>query len=241
VLAKELATLDLISNGRLLVGLGAGWMKADYDATGIQYDPPGTRVERLMEAVTVLKGLFADGPVTFQGRHYRISQLEGLPKPLRRPHPPIMIGGGGRRVLSFAAREADIVGVHEQFRTGGITSPWPPDRRAEGVDEKIGWIRDAAGPRFDDLELSVMCGIVAITDDRDRVARELSGQLGVPEDELLASPYALIGTVNEIADTLQRRRDRFHISFIIHPPEAKTYPTASVDAFAPIVERLSGR
>jgi len=241
VLVKELATLDMLSGGRLFVGLGTGWMKTDYDATGMSYDPPGVRIERLMESLTVVKGLFADGPLTFHGRHYRISQLEGLPKPTQRPHPPIFVGGGGRRILSVAAREADIVGINPQLSAGRATSPWPPDCAAEAMDEKVAWIRHAAGPRADGLELSLMYQLVAITEDRDRCAAATAAQLGMSAAALLASPYALIGTVDQIVDTLQRRRDRFGLSFIVHPPESKAYPTASLEAFAPVVARLSGR
>jgi len=130
ILAKELATLDMVSGGRVCVGLGAGWARSDYDAGGMAYDPPGTRVERLAESLTVLKGLFADGPLTFDGRHYRISQLEGLPKPVQRPHPPFLVGGGGRRLLSLAAREADIVGINSALTAGRAASGGAPDRTA---------------------------------------------------------------------------------------------------------------
>ena len=241
VLAKELATLDMVSHGRLIVGVGAGWKKVDYETTGMRYDSPGTRVERLMESLAVLKGLFADGPFTFHGRHYQISQLEGLPKPVQRPHPPILVGGGGRRVLSFAAREADVIGLNPDLRAGAIPTGWTPDRSAEAIDHKVAWIRDAAGRRFDDLELSLLCDIVSVTGDLDRATAELASGLQVDADALLASPYALIGSVDQIADTLQRRRDRFGVSFIVHPPESTAYPTASLEAFAPVVARLAGR
>jgi len=241
VLAKELATLDMVSGGRVCVGLGAGWARSDYDPAGIACDPAGTRIERLAESLTVLKGLFADGPLTFQGRHYRISQLEGLPKPEQRPHPPFLVGGGGRRLLSLAAREADIVGINSAI-TGGVAAPgWAPDRTAEATEQKIEWIREAAGSRFDDLELSVMCMLIVITDDRDRAAAEQAARFGVAAADLLESPYALFGTVEQIADTLQRRRDRFGISYIMHPPEVTSHPAASLEAFAPVVARLAGR
>lgn len=241
VLAKELATLDAVSGGRLCVGIGAGWARSDYDAAGMAYDPAGTRIERLAESLTVLKGLFADGPLTFDGRYYHISQLEGRPKPVQRPHPPFLIGGGGRRLLSLAGREADIVGINTAMTAGAAAAGWPSDRTAEATDQKVAWIREAAGRRFDDVELSMNCSLIAITDDRDRVAAENAARLEVGVDELLESPYALIGTVEEIAETLQRRRDRFGISYIMHPPEMTAQPTASLEAFAPIVARLAGR
>ena len=241
VLAKELATLDMMSGGRACVGLGAGWARSDYDPAGMPFDAAGTRIDRLGESLAVLKGLFADGPLTFHGRHYRITNLDGRPKPVRRPHPPFLIGGGGRRLLSLAAREADIVGINTAIPGGAAPPGWVPDRTAAATDQKIAWVREAAGSRFDDLELSLMCQIVSVTGDRSRVAAEAAADLGVDADVLLESPYVLIGTVDQIVDTLRRRRDRFAISYVIHPPEAARYPAASVEAFAPVVARLSGR
>src|SRR5690349_14783590 len=122
VLAREAATLDVLSNGRLELGIGAGWMTADYEKAGIPLDAPGVRISRLEESITILKGLFADGPFSFDGAHYHISELDGEPKPVQRPYPPFIIGGGGPRILAVAAREAAIVGVNALLRSGLPTS-----------------------------------------------------------------------------------------------------------------------
>jgi len=241
VLAKEMATLDVLSEGRIFFGLGAGWMKTDYDAAGMPYDAPAERVGRMTEALAVFKGLFSDGPFSFQGTHYRISALDGLPKPVQRPHPPILIGGGGKRVLSFAGREADIVGINANLKAGVF------DARARLVDaaaatrRKIAWVRDAAGGRFDDLELSMQCFVVAITDDRERLAAAVATRFEVDTDTVLASPHVLIGTVDQMVDALQRVRDRYGISYIFHAGESTVTPGVSAEAFAPVVESMTGR
>src|SRR6478672_4782635 len=155
VLAKELATLDVLSGGRVDVGIGAGWMAPDYEQAGMPFDPPGTRVSRMIEGVQIMKGLFADDPLDFSGTHYTITGHQGLPKPVQRPHPPIMIGAGGERLLRFAAREADIIGINPVKRSN---EAWADqnvgDATGEATDRKIGWIRESAGARYDDLELS---------------------------------------------------------------------------------------
>jgi probable F420-dependent oxidoreductase len=239
VLAKELATIDKLSGGRCEVGVGAGWMAPDYEQAGMPFDPPGERVSRMIEAVEVMKGLFADGSFDFSGEHYTITGHDARPKPVQQPHPPIMIGGGGRRILSFAAREADIIGLNPVKRSN---AEWAdqniPDATADATDRKIGWIRDAAGARFDDLELSIVAPFVVETDDRDDLAASLvggldTGDLDTSPANVLASPYIALGTIDEICDTLRERRERWGISYYVFNDDA-------VDTVAPIVERLRG-
>jgi probable F420-dependent oxidoreductase len=239
VLAKELATIDKLSGGRCEVGIGAGWMAPDYEQAGLPFDPPGTRVSRMIEAVQVIKGLFGDGPVDFAGEHYTVTGHDARPKPVQRPHPPIMIGGGGRRLLSFAAREADIIGLNPVKRSN---EEWAdqnvPDATAAATDRKVAWIREAAGARFDDLELSIVAPFVVETDDRDGLAASLvggldTGDLDASAADVLASPYVALGTIDQLCETLQARRERWGISFYVFNDE-------SVDTAAPIVERLSG-
>jgi len=165
LLAKEAATLDLLSGGRFALGIGAGWLRHEYDAAGIPYDPPGTRIGRMAEAIQILNGLFADGPFTFAGTHYRVTDLDGFPKPLQRPRPPLLIGGGGKRILSLAGRHADIVGLLTTAVETGVVVDDPVNRLAGRVAEQIGWVREAAGERFPAIELS-MIPTIAITDDR---------------------------------------------------------------------------
>lgn len=233
VLAKEAATLDLLSGGRLELGMGAGWMRGDYDQAGITFDRPGVRIDRLAEAVTVVQGLFGGDPFTFDGSHYRITGLAGRPRPVQRPHPPIVIGGGGRRVLELAARQADIVGVNVDLRAGVIDASAGPSGTADATAEKIGWIRQAAGDRFDDLELQVRVHVAAITDDTQALADAMAPALGVTPAEALASPHAVVGSLEEVIDTLVERRERWGLSYVGLSADA-------LDAFAPVVDALSG-
>jgi probable F420-dependent oxidoreductase len=240
VLAKELATLDVLSGGRVEIGIGAGWMREEFEAAGIPFDAPSVRIERLEEAVTVLKGLFADEPCTFAGRHFDVTALDGLPKPVQRPHPPIMIGGGGRKVLSAAARQADIIQVLPGV-IRGVAALDGSQFAPRSYREKVDWIRDAAGTRFDRIELGTLLMHVAITDDPDRAWDEFLAQFpaeSVRDDatraELLASPVVAIGSLDAVCDRLLATRDEFGFSYF-GPPLG-----GDPDAFAPLVERLTG-
>ncbi|MDQ2650217.1 MAG: TIGR03621 family F420-dependent LLM class oxidoreductase, partial [Actinomycetota bacterium] len=188
VLAKEMATLDVLSGGRLEFGIGAGWMKSDYDQSGIPMDAPGVRVSRMEEGIAVLKGCFADGPFSFAGDHYQITELNSLPKPVQRPGPPFLIGGGAKRVLSIAAREADIVGINPNLRSGAVDKETVADATAESFDQKVAWVREAAGPRFDDLELNLLVFVAVVTDDRQAMAEMLAGGFGVTPEAALSIP-----------------------------------------------------
>jgi probable F420-dependent oxidoreductase len=232
VLAKEAATLDVLSGGRFELGLGAGWQTSDYEAAGIAFDRHGVRIDRLEEAVTLIKALLSDDPATFVGDHYRVTDLDAQPKPTQRPHPPILIGGGGKRVLSLAGREADIVGVNVSLPRGVIDATCGPDATVEHTDEKIQWIRDAAGDRWDGLELHVRIHVALVSDDRMSVADVLGPALGLTPTAALASPHALCGTVDEIVDDLVERRERWGLSAIGLSLDA-------LDSFAPVVARLA--
>ncbi len=233
VLAKEAATLDLLSGGRLELGVGAGWMTTDYEQAGIPLDPAGVRIERLAEAIAVLKGLFADGPVTLAGEHYTVAGLEGSPKPVQRPHPPILVGGGGRKILQLAAREADIIGLNFNLHGGRIDATVGPDGTAEHTAEKLEWIRDAAGERFDEIELQVRIHLAVITDDRAALAEQLAPAFGLTPEAALSSPHSLAGTVEQIIDDLVEQRERFGISYL-------GISADSMDDLAPVVARLAG-
>ena len=232
LLAKDVATLDLLSGGRFELGLGAGWKRDEFERAGIPFDPAPVRLDRLEESVHVLKGLFADGPVSYAGRYYTVSGLDGSPKPTQRPHPPLLVGGGGKRILSIAARDADIVSIGVRTRPDG-DHDWR-SATEEAVATKVAWIREAAGDRFPGLELNVMIYGLAVTGDRRGAARRTADHRpGLTEDEVLDSPHFLIGSVDQIGDDLRRRRERHGISYVI-------VPEAFVDAVAPVVERLAG-
>jgi probable F420-dependent oxidoreductase len=233
VVAKEAATLDALSGGRFELGLGAGWMTADYEATGIPLDPARTRVERLAEALVVLKGLWAGGSFTFRGEHYRIEGLDGRPRPLTPGGPPIVIGGGGPRVLRLAAREADVVALNVNLKAGVIDERAFPDGTPAATDRKIGWVREAAGTRADDVELQVRVHLAMVTDDRDAVVEELAPAFGLAPDEARATPHALIGSAEQIRDQLVERRERWGISYIGLSGD-------QLDAFTPVIAALAG-
>jgi probable F420-dependent oxidoreductase len=233
VLAKEMATLDLLSEGRVEVGLGAGWMRSDYDQSGIAYDEPAVRVARLEEAVQVMEALWADGSCTFSGEHYTVTAAIGQPRPFRRPRPTLLLGGGGRRVLSFAARHADIVGVNADLRAGYVGPEVAATVTAERFDERIGWIREAAGERFEQLELQVLTVVAAITDDRRAMAEGLAPAFGLEPAAALEVPMVVVGTVDQVCETLRERRERYGFScYVLHEAE--------VEPFAPVIERLAG-
>jgi probable F420-dependent oxidoreductase len=235
VLARELASIDLLSEGRLEIGLGAGWKRLDYDRSGIPMDPPKVRVDRLIEHTEVLKGLFAGGPFSFKGEHYTITELDGQPKPVQRPHPPFVIGGGGPKVLALAAREAQIVGVNANLRSGdGNSSDAASSLTSARTDEKIGWLRDAAGAHFDDLEIQTLVGFVHVTDDPGPIFSGMASHFDVTPEEVRQAPVTLVGSIDEMVDMLEERRERWQMSYVV-------IDAAFAETFEPVVARLAGK
>lgn len=232
VLARELATIDVISGGRLEVGLGAGWKTADYDASGIAMDGPGTRVGRLQEHTAVLKGLWADGPFSFDGDHYRITDLDGTPAPHTPGGPKILVGGGGPRLLRWAGAEADIVGVNASIHSGTIDEAAAHDALEERIDEKVGWLEEGAGDRFADLELNAWLAAAEVTEDHDLI-EGVAALFGATADQFGRSPLALMGPRAELAEKLVERRDRWGYSYTVIPGD-------KARSFAPLVAELTG-
>ncbi|WP_433598297.1 TIGR03621 family F420-dependent LLM class oxidoreductase [Nocardia sp. CA-135953] len=237
VLAKELATLDLLSEGRLDIGLGAGWIAAEYAAMGIAFDRPGVRIARLGETVEVLRACFGEGQVDVRGTHgVHASGFEGVPKPVG--NPPITIGGGGPKVLSLAARVADIVAFNINNATGKLGPDGPRSATAALTKEKVDLVRAAAGDRFDDIQLEIGSYFTVVTDDVEGAAAALPAQTGgmldLPLSELLEHPHVLIGDVSRICDTLVERRERYGFNYV-------TVREADMESFAPVVERLVGK
>ncbi len=233
VVAKEAATIDVLSGGRLELGLGAGWMRTDYDAAGIALDRAGVRIDRLAEAVTVITALLEGDEVHFEGEHYRIDGLVGAPRPVQRPRPPLLLGGGARRMLTLAGGRADIVALNPSLAAGVIDADAGPTATAEATEQKLRWIAEGAGERFAELELQTRVHVVAVTDDRAALAEVLAPAMGVSPAEALETPHALAGTVDEIAEQCIERRERFGLSYI-------TVGLDAVESFAPVVERLAG-
>jgi probable F420-dependent oxidoreductase len=231
VLAQEVATLDVLSEGRFELGIGAGWMRADYEAAGIDYDGPGVRVERLEEAVQVLRGALGPGPFTFAGKHYRVDCAGITPPPVQAPV-PILIGGGGRRVLSLAGYRADIVSINFNLRAGAFDAATWQNGTTDATIEKLAWVRAAAGNRADDIEYNIDL-LAVVTDDRANALQMLSNDLGMSPGELERTPHALVGSVNEVADTIIARREAFGFSYI-------TVTEDAMRSMAPVVARLAG-
>jgi probable F420-dependent oxidoreductase len=236
LLAKEAATLDVLSEGRLELGLGAGWLRREYEGAGIAFEPPGVRIERLEETVRILEGLFAPGPFSFSGKHYSVTDLDGYPKPAQRPRPPILIGGGRRRVLTLAGRVADIVGILTTSVATGTVVDDPAERLAVSVEEKLAWVREGAGPRYPDIELSLIPTLV-LEKDRERAAAELIAARawsGVAPADVLAMPSVFIGSLEDIAEQMEERRARYGFSYYV-------VSDRQLDRAAPLVARLAGR
>jgi probable F420-dependent oxidoreductase len=234
VLAREAATLDLLSGGRLELGLGAGWMTADYEKAGLELDRPGVRIDRLEESVKIVKGLMGEGPFTFHGKHYTVTDLDGEPKPVQRPHPPLIIGGGAPKILGVAAREAAIVGVNANLR-GGVAISEDSARSMTGAatDQKIDWLREASGERFDDIEIQSFVGFTNFTEDRRSLAEMMAGAFGVSPDDALETPVVLAGTLEQMIDDLHARRERWDMSYVVVGVDV-------MEQFAPAVAKLAG-
>ena len=235
LLAKEAATLDLLSGGRFELGIGAGWLREEYRRAGMPFDAPGVRVGRLEESLRVLKGLLAGGPLEFDGVHYSVAGLEGFPPPVQRPRPPILVGAGSRRMLGIAGREADIVGILPRALPDGTISEALSERSPAAVAEKVGWVREAAGNRFDRVELS-MVATVRVAADPTAAAERLAAEegWGGAAERVLAMPSVFLGPVGRIVDQLQARRERYGFSYHV-------VPDGAMEAVAPVVERLAGR
>lgn len=233
VLAKEMATLDVLSGGRVEVGLGAGWMATDYEESGIALDPPAIRVDRFEEGLAVIIGLLGPEPFTYGGTYFQIHAHNGLPKPVQSPRPPILVGGGKRRMLTLAGRHADIIGINPTIPNGVADADAARNGTADLTDEKLEWVRAASGDRYDDLEINLLTFACIVTDDRQKVAEDFAPLMGLTAEQLLEFPHALVGSVDEIADTLEARRDRWDASYLVVQQDV-------METMAPVVARLSG-
>jgi probable F420-dependent oxidoreductase len=239
VVAQELATLDVLSDGRLDVGIGAGWNVPEYAAAGIPFDRPALRIERMAEAIAVLRGLFGDGPFSFAGRYYTIANLDGQPKPVQRPHPPFIVGGTKERVVRLAAREGDIVGLDLRQDRASL-----PDAFPDRMDVRAAWVRDEAGDRFGDLDVSVirLLGPIAITPNTNAAAKRVADAyqattgLEIPPEDIIESPYSLIGTIPSLVDKLQRARARWGVNSYL----VGWHDEPELGEIAPLIEQLAG-
>ncbi|MEM9131192.1 MAG: TIGR03621 family F420-dependent LLM class oxidoreductase [Actinomycetota bacterium] len=233
VLAKSLATIDLLSNGRLEAGYGAGWITSEYEAMGVPMDPPGVRIDRLIEHVELGRSFFAGEELAHRGTHVTATSMAAIPPSPQEGGPRIMIGGGGKRVLRTAARLADIVSLNFNNSAGRIGPEGIGSSTAELTAEKIGWVRHGAGDRYDDLEIEIGAYFTAVTDDTAGTLAAMGGAMGMDADTMADYPHALIGSTAEIVETLQKRRELYDISYI-------NVAARNMEAFAPVVAELTG-
>jgi len=237
VLAKEIATLDELSEGRAEIGLGAGWMSDDYDVSGIRHDPPGVRVSRLRDAIEVVKAVLGSGPegASVKNEHYAVDGLRSVPPPVQRPRPPLMLGGGSPRVLRLAGAEADIVGVNMMLVEGALGPEAMRRARAEATHEKLTWVREGAAGREGLPELHLIAFWTTVTDDPLEAATRKVAQTGLPvtPEQMLESPHCLMGSREAIVERLHRLREEYGFSYI-------TFYDADAAQVAPIVAALAG-
>jgi probable F420-dependent oxidoreductase len=232
LLAKEAYTLDLLSEGRFELGIGAGGsFPPEFDWLGIPMGEPRDRVSRLEESLQILKGVACEGPFSFEGEHYTISNYEGHPKPVQQPHPPILIGAGGPRMIRIAAQHADIIGLLPPL--GGETTFDLGEIGPEAFEAKATRIREIAGARFDEIELNILVQGLALTDDREAGIQRLREARGFDRDEWFDSPMVFVGSVEQIVERMQAQREQLGVSYyVVFEHE--------MEALAPVVARLAG-
>lgn len=231
LLAQEVATLDVFSRGRFELGLGCGYLPSDYEQSGIPFEAPGVRISRLAESLQLIKRYYTEEEVKFEGTYYKATKLKGTLKPLQKPYPPLFVGGGGKRLLSLAAREADIVGFSANYGPQGLD--WASITYQPSL-EKLSWIRAAAGERFEKLELGTSIFVIVPTDARQYVVPGMAAQFGLTPEQLLECQHVLIGTPQQMAEELLKRREMIGISYL-------AITEAALETFAPVVSILSGK
>jgi probable F420-dependent oxidoreductase len=234
MLAKEIATLDALSDGRVELGIGAGWLRSEYEQAGLRFESAGTRIERLAEAIAVMTGLWRGEPFEFQGQHYQIAHVAGMPPPVQQPRPPILVGGGHRRMLTLAGQVADSIGVLTSSVASGTLVEDPRERMPAAVREKLSWIKAGAGERFAAIELGLIPTLI-ITDRRREATQEWlasKGWQGIAVEDAWSMPSVLIGSVDQVAEDLARRHAEYGFSYYV-------VGDGQFEAFAPVVARLA--
>lgn len=231
VLAQELATVDAMTDGRLEIGIGAGWNRPEYEAAGLRFDPPAERLRRMKAALRMIRQALSEGRIDHEADDaYPTIHQDGLPTSVQRPHPPFLVGGGGPKLLAFAAREANIIGIDPRSLPGGGGDP--TDITGDAVSRKVGWIREAAGDRWGQLEINVAIWQVD-PDFRRRGGPPPPRARDISEEELPGSPHYLVGDTDEMVDTLLARRERWGISYV-------TLAAADLPVLEPVIARLAG-
>jgi probable F420-dependent oxidoreductase len=233
LVAREAATLDWLSDGRLELGIGAGWLTTDYEQLGLPYDRPGVRVERMAEALKLIRDLLSGERITHTGPHYRLTNASCFPRPVQKPHPPLVVGGGSRRLLTLAGQLADVVNVHTNLGAEHVVGDQSKaDISAEAAGRRFGWVKAGAGSRLQQIELGLRIFAVSVTDRRESAGAELGRRWALGSAELLESPYALIGSLDQITEELVKRRQEFGATYF-------TWNEPEMERMAPVVRRLA--
>jgi probable F420-dependent oxidoreductase len=233
LVAREAATLDIVSDGRFELGLGAGWMRTDYDQSGLPFDAPSVRIDRLEESLQIMNDLWRTGSSTFKGTHYQVDGALGSPTPVTKPRPTIVIGGGSKRILTLAAQEAEIVSIVPSLAAGIIGPEVAAEAVADKYHQRVAWVREAAGDRLDQLELQCWTMFVQVVDNAVEVMESVAPAFGFTAEQMAAIPAALVGTTEEITEILLQRRESFGFSYIV-------VHEAEMEALAPVVATLAG-
>jgi len=238
ILAKEAATMDYLSEGRLEFGIGAGWIRSEYEAVDLPFDAFPQRLRRMQETVHAYKAFMSGQPLDIEGDAINWSGFAGSPAPVQKPHPPLMIGGGSRQILGFAGREADIVSLNFNNRAGMLGPDGMSSGLAAATARKIEWIKDGAGDRFEGIELEIGAYNTIVTDHQQPTAAAIGEALGMSAQDILNHPHCLIGSIDYMCEELERRRDTYGISYIAVLDDGENN---MVETFAPVVQRLAGK
>jgi probable F420-dependent oxidoreductase len=233
ILAKEAATLDLVTDGRFEFGMGAGWMTTDYDQSGIPMEPAAVRIAKLAESLEIMKSMWSTGRATLAGEYYTVTDAVGSPQPVTPGGPPLVIGGGSKRILTLAGQHAQIVSIVPSLAAGVMGPEMAAGAVVEKYAERVAWARDAAGDRASDLELQCWTAVVQVVPNAAELFEKLAPAFNLTPDQMRAAPLALMGTTEEITETLQKRREELGFSYIVvHEGE--------MDALAPVIAALAG-
>jgi probable F420-dependent oxidoreductase len=233
ILAKEAATLDLVTGGRFEFGMGAGWMTADYDQSGIVMEPAKVRIAKLAESLDIMKQMWSSGRATLAGEYYAVTEAVGSPNPVTPGGPPLVIGGGSKRILTLAGQHAQIVSIVPSLAAGVMGPEMAAGAVIEKYAERVAWARDAAGDRAGDLELQCWTAVVQVVPNASEVFSAMAPVFNLSPEQMAAAPLALVGTLEEITETLQKRREELGFSYIV-------VHEAEMDALAPVIAALAG-
>jgi probable F420-dependent oxidoreductase len=233
ILAKEAATLDLVTEGRFEFGMGAGWMRTDYEHSGIPMETPAVRIAKLAESLEIMRSMWSTDRTTFSGAHYAVHEASGTPRPFTPGGPPLVIGGGSRRILELAGRYADVVSIVPSLAAGAFGAEMAAQSVLEKYRDRVQWARHAAGDRAAELEFQCWTAAVQVVPNGDEVTEKLAPVFGLTPAQVRVAPIALIGTVKEIVEKLQERREELGFSYIV-------VHEAELDAFAPVIAELAG-